>query len=258
MSTAERRQRASSREALLEAALDEFSEKGYEDATVAGIAGRAGVTTGALYGHFDGKLDLLVAATGLRGVGRFWRTVAEAARLPWDEAAVALSRGLAQRPDERALVLLDVIVLARRDPEVAATFRRGLDTYLGAMERAAEEGLAAGVVDPALGPTDLARLLAALVFGLLVLEALGQAPPSADAFVQLIDVLLQSHEPAGSDEEPALARVRSRSELAERARIRQHAAIAEAAADGVSLRRIGAAAGLSHERVRRIVAERRG
>ena len=52
--------RASSRSALIVAALDEFSEKGYEAATVAGIAERAGVTTGALYAHFDGKLDLLL------------------------------------------------------------------------------------------------------------------------------------------------------------------------------------------------------
>lgn len=50
--------RPNSRAALIGAALEEFSTKGYEAATVAGMAERAGVTTGALYAHFAGKLDL--------------------------------------------------------------------------------------------------------------------------------------------------------------------------------------------------------
>jgi AcrR family transcriptional regulator len=43
--------------ALLDAAVSEFASKGYEAATVAGIAARAGVTTGAVYGHFHSKLE---------------------------------------------------------------------------------------------------------------------------------------------------------------------------------------------------------
>jgi DNA-directed RNA polymerase sigma subunit (sigma70/sigma32) len=50
--------------------------------------------------------------------------------------------------------------------------------------------------------------------------------------------------------------VQSRARAAERSRADLHALIAQAAADGHSLRRIGEAAGLSHERVRRIVADR--
>ena len=62
---ASERPRANSRAALIDAALEEFSTKGYEAATVAAIAERAGVTTGALYAHFAGKLDLLLATVGL-------------------------------------------------------------------------------------------------------------------------------------------------------------------------------------------------
>lgn len=257
MSTVERKVRSSSRGALLEAALAEFAEHGYEQATVAGIAERAGVTTGALYGHFQGKLDLLVAAIGVPGAGDFWREVVAVAQLPWDQVTRALAEGLAARPDQRTLLLLDVIVLARRDPEVAAAFRATLDDRLGAVERATEEGQRAGLIEPALSPADHARLLAVLAFGMVVLGALGQPAPSLDGFVQLVDLLLQSHPPEDPDDDPSLTRVRNRSAAVERARARQHVAIADAADEGLSLRKIGTAAGLSHERVRAIVAEHR-
>ena len=44
---------------LLAAAADLFAEKGYEQAGVAEIARRAGVTTGAIYSRYTGKADLL-------------------------------------------------------------------------------------------------------------------------------------------------------------------------------------------------------
>lgn len=246
--------RGTSRDALLVAALMEFTEKGYEQATVADIAERAGVTTGALYNHFENKLDLLVATIGVQSIGHFWSTVSEVASMPWNQAASALGRMLSAKPEPSTLLLLDVIVLARRDPEVASAFRRTLDRYMASLARAAEEGHAAGIIDPALPPADVARIMAALTFGLLVLDALEQPRPSTAVSADLVDLLLQSHHVDDADEPAALARVRAKSAAAEHARDRQNAAIAEAVAEGHSLRKIGAAAGLSHERVRAIVA----
>jgi AcrR family transcriptional regulator len=250
--------RASSRAALVEAAIDEFSRKGYEAATVAGIAERAGVTTGALYAHFEGKLDLLVEALGLRASGEVLRTVAAAvAGKPWRDVAPVLAREMAARPDRRNLLLLDVIVVARRDPVVARTLREGLARHLEAVQAAAEAGVDAGLVDPALGLDDLARLLSLLLFGMLVFAALDEDPPSEDAFARVLDLLLQSGDADVGDDQPAaLARVRTRAAIADRARRDLHDGIAEAVAAGYSLRQVGAAAGLSHERVRRLLRER--
>ena len=50
------------RERLLTAAAEVFAEKGYDRAGVQEIAHRAGFTTGAIYGRFRGKADLLLAA----------------------------------------------------------------------------------------------------------------------------------------------------------------------------------------------------
>src|SRR6476660_9353996 len=87
--------RPSSREALIDAALAEFSERGYEAATVTDIAERAGVTTGALYAHFQGKLDLLLQALGLTPAHELFESLAEVATQPWTRVAHLLGENLA-------------------------------------------------------------------------------------------------------------------------------------------------------------------
>src|SRR5437879_8759124 len=50
------------RDRLVAAAAEVFAEKGYDRAGVQEIARRAGLTTGAIYGRFSGKAELLQAA----------------------------------------------------------------------------------------------------------------------------------------------------------------------------------------------------
>ncbi len=246
--------RRSSRVALIEAAFEEFSTRGYEAATLAEIAERAGVTTGAVYAHFRSKLDLLLATVGLAPVADVLRTAGDITTLPWAEAQQVIIRSMTARPDRRRLLLLDAIVAARRDPEIAVILQRGLDGYLLAMTTTNEAAAAHGLIDPPVSPDDLARLMALLSMGMLVFAALDEEPPSDTAFARLAERLLQS---AGAEDEPspALARVRARAAAAEAARQALHEGIVEAAREGHSLRRVGAAAGLSHERVRQLLHE---
>src|ERR1700759_2211284 len=46
---------------LLEAARALIREKGYENTTLEGIAARAGMTTGAIYGNFKNRDELLIS-----------------------------------------------------------------------------------------------------------------------------------------------------------------------------------------------------
>jgi len=251
--------RRNSRAALIEAAFEEFSTQGYEATTVAGIADRAGVTTGALYAHFTSKLDLLLATLGLTPVEDILRSARAAAALPRSEATKRLVQSLSARPDRHMLLLLDVIVFARRDPHVAQILRHGLDRYLGASARANEEAVELGLIDPALAPDDLARVLTLLTLGKIVFGALDGEPPTEPAFARLADLLLRPAG-AGADDDDrdlpaAVARVRARAAAAERARRHLHDGIVAAVHEGHSLRRVGRAAGLSHERIRQVLRE---
>lgn len=232
--------RTNSRAALVEAAFEEFTSKGYEAATVAGIADRAGVTTGAVYAHFTGKLDLLLATVGLAPIADVTRSLDTAAGSA-SAVVAALARSLSERPDARRVLLLDVIVAARRDPQVAEVLRGGLEAYVRATGRAL--GAADGV----------SRILAVLNLGMVVFAALDARTPPPAAFGRTVEALLPTGDAvgAGVDAGP-LERVRALAAEVERAEAELREAIAGAVADGCSLRQVGAAAGRSHEAVRKI------
>ena len=105
-----RARRRSSRDALVAAALEVFTERGYEAATVTDIAERAGVTTGALYAHFRGKLDLLLQALGIAPTSTVMRGLAEVATQPWARVAHLFSQNMAATPDDATLLLLDAAI----------------------------------------------------------------------------------------------------------------------------------------------------
>ena len=247
--------RRSSRERLIEAALAEFSERGFEAATVGGIADRAGVTTGALYAHFRGKLDLLLQALGIVPASVLYRELTEAASQPWSNVGPLLSEGMAADPEPSALLLLDAIVAARRDPAVARVLRDGLSAYEDAMAKATQVGVALGFIHPALGADDLARVMNVLAFGRLVIAALGASAPSPAAYERLAELLLQTSG-APPRRASALGRVAACAQVDAAARQDLIESVVAAVDAGHSLREVGAAAGLSHERVRQAVRAR--
>src|SRR5947207_1909 len=53
---------AATRSRLVDAALEIFARRGYDGASIDAIAAQAGLTSGALYGHFASKDDLFIAA----------------------------------------------------------------------------------------------------------------------------------------------------------------------------------------------------
>ncbi|TDD71507.1 TetR/AcrR family transcriptional regulator [Actinomadura darangshiensis] len=76
-------------EGILKAAIAVMSEQGYHGTSVRDIAGRAGLSPGALYYHFESKQELL-ATIMERGIGELLRRTRAALDAAGDEPAARL------------------------------------------------------------------------------------------------------------------------------------------------------------------------
>lgn len=248
----------SSRSALLQAAVEVFTEQGYEAATVAEIAERAGVTTGALYSHFHGKLDLLLQSLGLRSMeGLAEGSLSGSTWARRRSVAAVTAHQMATAPAPQTTLLLDVIVAARRDPKLATTLRRLLGVKIREFVAATERSIEAGVISPELGTDDLARFMTMVAFGNMVLAVMGERLPPEHVFVKVMaELLFGAGEVPGADPADLLAEVTLAASASRQARAGFERAVAAASDAGHSLRQIAEAAGVSHEHVRTIVGAR--
>jgi AcrR family transcriptional regulator len=156
---------AETRERLLRAAADAFAQRGYDGTRVADIAAMAGVSNGALYAHFASKAELLVEA--LRAHGR--RLLADAFAAdpgrPVTDLLLAIGRGLPRRLDARGHLVVEALVAARRDEDVARPMRDYVGEradWIAGLVRAAQTS---GEFDPALPPDALAHFCLLLAMG---------------------------------------------------------------------------------------------
>jgi AcrR family transcriptional regulator len=156
---------AETRERLLSAAADIFAERGYDGTRVADIAAAAGVSNGALYAHFASKAELLIQA--LHAHGR--RLLAEAFAADPDRSVtdllLVIGRWLPRRRDARGYLLVEALVAARRDEDLARPMRDYVGEradWLAGLMRVAQAG---GELDQALSPNALAHFCLLLAMG---------------------------------------------------------------------------------------------
>src|SRR5256886_15330841 len=110
---------AETRERLLRAAADVFAERGYDGTGVADIAAAAGVSKGALYAHFASKADLLVDALRTHGRHLLGELFAADPDRPVVDLLLTVGRWLPRRRDARGYLIVEALVAARRDEDVA-------------------------------------------------------------------------------------------------------------------------------------------
>ena len=114
---------AETRERLLRAAADVFAERGYDGTRVADIAAAAGVSNGALYAHFASKADLLVDALRTHGRHLLGELFAADPDRPVVDLLLTVGRWLPRRRDARGYLIVEALVAARRDEDVARPMR---------------------------------------------------------------------------------------------------------------------------------------
>jgi AcrR family transcriptional regulator len=156
---------AETRERLLRAAADVFAERGYDGTRVADIAAAAGVSNGALYAHFPSKADLLVDALRTHGRRLLADLFAADPNRSVTELLLAIGRWLPRRRDARGYLIVEALVAARRDQDVARPMRDYIGEradWLSELVRLAQAG---GELDPVLSPNALAHFCLLLAMG---------------------------------------------------------------------------------------------
>lgn len=118
---------ADTKAGLLAAAAEVFAAQGYAGTRVCDIATAAGVSNSALYAHFSSKAELLVAALQAHGRQRLAGMFTANPDRSMAELLVELGSGLPRHQDARGSLVVQALVAARLDPDVAALMRSHLD-----------------------------------------------------------------------------------------------------------------------------------
>jgi AcrR family transcriptional regulator len=182
------------RERLIAAAAEVFAEKGYEGAGVAEIARRAGYTTGAIYGRFSGKAELLLAALEAHQDNELDRLFNEH-QFEGKVTDILTTVGSHLVSDDlgpNSALLLEAFMAARRDPEMRRRVRESLDLRGDRLADLVTEAQASGVIDPSLDKEALVRFCHALGFGFLLFRAVDLDLPAPEPWERLIAFLVDS------------------------------------------------------------------
>ena len=156
---------AETRERLLRAAADVFAQRGYDGTRVADIAAAADVSNGALYAHFGSKAELLVAALRAHGRRLLAEVLAADPGRPITDLLLLVGRRLPRRRNARGYLIVEALVAARRDEDVARPMRDYVGERADSIAELVRAAQTCGELDPALSPDALAHFCFLLAMG---------------------------------------------------------------------------------------------
>ena len=176
---------------LLHAAARVFAKQGYEGSRVGDIAREAGLSSGAIYAHYDSKADLLVDAIRAHGPNELGRLIdAGDVRVPLPELLVRLGASLEHRDETQGSLLLEAMAASRRDPELAAVLTASLAGRESLVSSLARHGQHVGDIDPGVSADALARFSMLVVLGAMVARVLDLPPTDPSEWTELITRLV--------------------------------------------------------------------
>jgi AcrR family transcriptional regulator len=156
---------AETRERLLRAAAGIFAERGYDGTRVADIAAAAGVSNGALYAHYASKAELLVDALRAHGRRMLADLFAADPGRPVTDLLLVIGRWLPRRRDASGYLIVEALVAARRDQDVAQPMRDYIGERAGWLAGLVRVAQGDGEIDPAVSPEALAHFCLLLAMG---------------------------------------------------------------------------------------------
>jgi AcrR family transcriptional regulator len=175
---------------LLDAAARVFARQGYAGTKIMDIVREAGLSTGAVYGRFRSKNDLLREA-----VTRSYGHAANAAPAGVSRVADLVAWGMQQTvgslTDVEA-VRLEAMVTARREPEVAQAVGESDAQWRAAVEPLVAAAMVDGTLDEGVDPEAVLFFVRTMYLGLLLQRGSGLDGPEPEAWKALVTRLVSS------------------------------------------------------------------
>ncbi len=178
------------RERLLDAAAQVFARKGYEGSKIMDIVRESGLSTGAVYGRFTSKNDLLRTAIVDRATIVAQLGDGGAERVADMIFAAALDFADPLTVDEA--MRLEAYVAARREPEVAAALLEAHRAFRASAQPFIDTAAADGTLAPGVDPEAVLFLLRTVQLGLLVSRAAGLPGPDLESWASVVARVLGS------------------------------------------------------------------
>jgi AcrR family transcriptional regulator len=189
----------STRDRLVELAAELFSERGYAQTSVRDISRRAAMTTGAIYGHFRNKAELLAEAISERTAEQLEsQTLGLDQPLDYIETLTRMAREYPKRRKLRALIVQGAAA-AQTDDETRTRLR---DEQLGHIRswvtayEAARDGMG---IHPSVDLDAAVLHTWAVELGLGVLESMGIEPRSKRSWADIQNRMARSLQLAADD-----------------------------------------------------------
>ncbi|WP_171900719.1 TetR/AcrR family transcriptional regulator [Stappia indica] len=164
-------------EAVLQAAMQLFAEKGMRQTTMKDICTRADISPGALYRYFSSKEDIILAIADLdaRDVDQLIAAIEEGRDLvttlqDWSDKLIAW-----QTDELSARLRVEFAAESLRNPEVGTAFQGTDDQLRAALEAAIERDLERGRIVAGFEAGTLTFLLQSLMDGIAARAALTDA-----------------------------------------------------------------------------------
>ena len=175
---------------LLDAAARVFAAKGYSGTKIQDIVREAGLSTGAIYGRFGSKDNLLRAAVLAQR-----RCFATTSMPSTTRVADLLQRlaGVSDAPlSDAEAVRLEAFVTARREADVAEAVAAAQRDWRDGVQPLVEQALADGTVAADVDPEAVLYFVRTLALGLLLQRGAGITGPDPGSWNALVSRIVAS------------------------------------------------------------------
>ncbi|MFZ9340400.1 MAG: TetR/AcrR family transcriptional regulator [Ilumatobacteraceae bacterium] len=194
------------RDKILNAAVEEIAERGFERARLVDIAERAGVTVGSIYTWYRDKTDLFTAALDHAIEEQRSNNERILSLLPdhgngawtWKIAAMVPRNTEDETPSATQRLLVEAVYAAWQNEEARGTILPRLATLLSQYREVVQEGRRDGSIDPKFDTELLAMMFMALPVGLSALNLAGLERPRDLHWIAVYEAFRQALLPRAS------------------------------------------------------------